>query len=48
METSRTIRVGPRIYMIRIAAVSQEHILVCITREVTRPEYDMILALASK
>ena len=37
METSRRIRVGTRNYVIRtrIAAVSQEHVLVCITRKVT-------------
>ena len=29
-------------------AVSQEHVKVCITRRVTRPENDMILVLASK
>ena len=38
METSRIIRVGTRNYIIRIAAVSQEHALVCITRRVTRPK----------
>ena len=50
METSRRIRVGTRNYVIRtrIAAVSQEHVLVCITRKVTRPENDMVLVLASK
>ena len=36
IETSRTIRVDARSYCIRIAAVSQ-HVLVCITRKVTRP-----------
>ena len=36
------------LYLIRIiAAVSQEHVLVCITRKVTRPENDMVLVLAS-
>ena len=48
METSRIIRVWACNYIIRIAAVSQEHILVCITRKVTRPENDMVLVLASK
>ena len=32
METSRIIRVGTRNYIIRVAAVLQEHVLVCITR----------------
>ena len=31
-ETSRIVRVGTRNYIVRIAAVSQEHVLVCITR----------------
>ena len=31
-----------------IAAVSQGHVLRCITRKVTRPENDMVLVLASK
>ena len=48
METSRIIRVGTRDYILRIAAVSQEHVLVCITRKVTRAENDMVLVLASK
>ena len=49
METSRTIRVGARSYVIRIAAaVSREHVLVCTTRKVTRPDNDMVLVLASK
>ena len=48
METSRLIRVGTRNYVARIAAVSQEHVLVCITRKVTRPENDMVLVFASK
>ena len=48
METSRIIRVGARNYVIRIAASSQEHVLACITRKVTRPEDDMVLMLASK
>ena len=41
-------RVGTRNYMIRIAALSQEHVLECITRKATRPENDMILVLVSK
>ena len=32
MNASRIIRVGTRNYIVRIAAVSQEHVLVCITR----------------
>ena len=47
METARTIRVGTRNYIMRIDAVSQEHILVCITRKVTRPENDMLVVLSS-
>ena len=48
MGTLRIIRVGTRNYNKRIAAaVSQEHVLVCIAREVTRPENDMVLVLAS-
>ena len=48
METTRRIRVGTRSYIIRIAAdVTQEHVLVCVTRKkVTRPENDMVLMLA--
>ena len=30
-----------------ITVVSQEHVLVCITRKVTRPEMDIVLVLAS-
>ena len=41
METSRIIRLGTRNYILRIAAASQEHVLICITRKVTRPESDM-------
>ena len=48
METARIIRVGTRRYIIRIPAVPQEHVLLCITRKVTRPENDMVLVLASK
>ena len=49
MGTLRIIRVGTRNYNKRIAAaVSQEHVLVCITRRATRPENDMVLVLASK
>ena len=32
MKTSRIIRVGTRNYILRIAAVSQEHVLECRTR----------------
>ena len=46
METPRIMRVGTRNYMIHIAAVSQEHVLVSITRRVTRPEKGMVLVLA--
>ena len=35
MDTSRIIRVGTRNYVIRIAAVSQEHVPVCITNTQT-------------
>ena len=49
MGTLRIIRVGTRNYNKRIAAaVSQEYVLVCTTRKVTRPENDMVLVLASK
>ena len=46
METSRTIRVGTRDYIIHAATVSHAHVLVCVTRGVTRPEHDMVLVLA--
>ena len=42
------IRVGTRVNIIRIAAVSQEHVPVCITRKRTQPENDMVLVLPSK
>ena len=45
MDTSRTIRVGTRIYVIRIAAVSREHVLACSTRKITRVGNDMVLDL---
>ena len=48
MGRSRIIRVGTRIYVIRIAAVSQEHVHACITRKITRAENDMVLMLTSK
>ena len=49
METSRRIRAGTRNYIMCIAAaVSQEDLLVYITRKVTQPENGMILVLASK
>ena len=45
METSRITCLGARNYIIRIAAVSQEHVLVCVTRKVTRLEnYTVVLA----
>ena len=48
METSRKVRVGTRKHILRIAAaMSQEHVLVCITRKATRPENGMVLVLAS-
>ena len=37
-----------RKYIIRIVAVSQEHVLVCITRKATRRGNDMVLVLVSK
>ena len=40
------IRVDIRNYIVRVA-VSQEHVLVCITRQVARRENDMVLVLAS-
>ena len=48
MDTSRIIRVGTRIYVIRIAAVFQEHVPVCIPRKITLPENDMVSVLVSK
>ena len=48
METSRIVRVDARNYIIRIAAVSQEHVLVCNTRKDARPENNVVLVLASK
>ena len=52
METSRIIRVDTRnyqgiLYSVRIAAVSQGHVLACITRNETRPENGMVLVLGS-
>ena len=48
MGTSRIIRVGTRIYVIRDAAVSQEHVPVCVTHKVTRTENDMASVLGSR
>ena len=48
METSKILRVCIRNCSVRTAAVSQEHLLVYISRQVTRPENDMVLVLASK
>ena len=48
MDTSRIIRVGTPIWAIRVAAVSQEHVPVCISREITLAEYDKVLVLTSK
>ena len=47
MDTSRIIRVGTRINILCIAAVTQEHVSVRITRKLARPENDMVLELAS-
>ena len=47
-EASTIIRVSTHNCILHIATVSQEHVLVCKTRNVTRPEYDMVLVLASK
>ena len=38
MNTPRTKRVGTRIFVVRIAAVSQEHVPECVTRKITRDE----------
>ena len=43
MDTSRIIRVGTRIYIIRMSAVSQEHLTVRTRRNITRPENDGIV-----
>ena len=48
MNTSRMIAVGTHINIIRIPAVSQKHVPVCMTRKITRPENDIVLVLASK
>ena len=48
MNTSRKIRVGTRIYVIRTAGTSQEHAPVCTTRKKTWDENDMVLVLVSK
>ena len=48
MGTSRIIRVRAPIHVIRIAAVSQEHVPVCRTCTTTRAENDMVLVFASK
>ena len=42
------VRVGTCIYVICIAAVSQEYVPVCITRKISLPENDMVLVLTSK
>ena len=42
------IRVDIRNYIVQVrVAVSQEHVMVCITRQVARRENDMVLVLAS-
>ena len=41
------VRVGTCIYVICIAAVSQEYVPVCITRKISLPENDMVLVLTS-
>ena len=48
MDTSRIIRAGTRNYVIRSAAVSQEHVSVCIARKITRVDNDIVLVLTSK
>ena len=43
IETSRTLRVSTRTCIVRIAAaVSQERVLVCITRKAIQPENAMV------
>ena len=48
MDMPRIIRVGTRAYVIRIAAVSPEHVPVCITLKIALAENDMVLVLTSK
>ena len=48
MYTSRIIRVGTRTYVIRIAAVSQGQVSVCITRKNIRAENCIVSVLVSK
>ena len=48
MDTSGMIRRATRIYVIRIAAVSQKHVSACLGRKITRAENDMDLVLTSK
>ena len=45
MDTSRIIRVGSRNYVICIAAISQDHVPVRVTRKIIRDENDMVLVL---
>ena len=40
MDTSRTTRVGTRIYGIHIVVASQDHVPVCVTRKITPVEND--------
>ena len=48
IKTSRIVRVGTRNYIIRIAVVSQGHVLVSITRKETPPVITMVFVSASK
>lgn len=48
VPTSRRIRVGTRIYLIGVHAVSKEHVPGCITRKVTNAENGMVFVLASR
>ena len=48
MDTSRVIRAGTRIYVMRISAVSQGHAPVCSARKIARAKNDMVSGLTSK
>ena len=48
VDTSRIKRVGTRICVVRVAAVSQENVPVCVTPKMTRGENDMVSVLTSK
>ena len=43
MDTSRIIRVGTRIYIVRVAVICQELVPVCVPRKIKLPENDMVL-----